>query len=443
MELRDFIVTPILLMVICVASYIIRPLVTDAVNRAYFFPALWLKIIGAISIGIIYQFYYDGGDTFMYHTYGSRFVWEAFCDSPSKGLKLLFSDGIDQAGVYKYTSQIYFFRDPASYTIVRIASIFDLITFSTYSATAVLFAVFSFIGMWMFFLTFYKQYPHLHKGFALAAFFMPSVFFWGSGVLKDSITLACLGIATYQFYKIFFERKITFINFLILLIALYGIFSVKKFVLQAYLPAAIVWIFARNLGHIRSFVLKLMLVPFVAIIVIASAYYAIVKVGEDDARYSISKIAETAQVTAYDIRYWSGRDAGSGYSLGELDGTFGSMVRLAPQAINVSLFRPYIWEVRNPLMLLSAMESSCLLGFALYVIFKKRSLFLAAFSNSNVIFAMVFSISFSFAVGISTFNFGTLVRYKIPLLPFFLTALILMMDYEKSYRKLDEFESTE
>ncbi|MEO7989456.1 MAG: hypothetical protein ABI663_07945 [Chryseolinea sp.] len=443
MELRDLIVTPLVLIFIYVVAYFLRARITDDITRSYFLPALTVKLIGAIALGLVYQFYYNGGDTYIYHTYGSRVVWQAFLDSPADGIKLLFSDGINQNGIYKYTSKIYFFHDPPSYAIVRVATIFDLITFSTYSATALLFAVLSFVGMWMFFLTFYKQYPHLHKGLALASFFIPSVFFWGSGILKDSVTLACLGIATYQIYRIFFERRISFLNFLILLIALYGIFSVKKFVLQAYLPAAIVWIFARNFRHIRSIVLKIMLVPFVAIIVIASAYYAIVKVGEDDARYSISKIAETAQVTAYDIRYWSGRDAGSGYSLGELDGTFGSMVRLAPQAINVSLFRPYIWEVRNPLMLLSAMESSCLLAFALYVIFKKRSLFLAAFSNSNVIFAMVFSVSFAFAVGVSTFNFGTLVRYKIPLLPFFLVALILILDYSNSDKKLDELDSAE
>ena len=443
MELRDLIVTPLLFILIYGVAYFVRPQVTDSVTRAYYFPALMVKLVGAIALGMVYQFYYSGGDTYIYHTYGSRIVWQAFIESPLAGFKLLFSDVANQVGIYKYASKIYFFNDPPSYAVVRLASIFDLITFSSYSATALLFAVFSFVGMWMFFLTFYKQYPHLHRSLALAAFFIPSVFFWGSGVLKDSVTLACLGIATYQFYRIFFEQKITIVNFLLLLVALYGIFTVKKFVLQAYLPAAILWIFAKNFLHIQSLVLKMMLIPFAAIVVIGSAYYTVVKVGEDDARYSISKIAETAKVTAYDIRYWSGRDAGSGYELGELDGTIGSMVRLAPQAINVSLFRPYIWEVRNPLMLLSAIESLCLLVFTLYVIAKKRTYFFKAFTNANVLFAMTFSLSFAFAVGVSTFNFGTLARYKIPLLPFFLVALILILDYSKSDKKLSEFESKE
>jgi hypothetical protein len=88
-ELRDFIVTPIVIIIVYAVAYIIRPRVTDSINRVYFIPALTVKIIGALAVGFIYQFYYDGGDTFNYHTHGSRHIWEAFMDSPLKGIKLV------------------------------------------------------------------------------------------------------------------------------------------------------------------------------------------------------------------------------------------------------------------------------------------------------------------------------------------------------------------
>ena len=69
--------------------------------------------------------------------------------------------------------------------------------------------------------------------------------------------------------------------------------------------------------------------------------------------------------------------------------------------------------------------------------------FNAANNLPDVLFALIFSISFAFAVGVSTFNFGTLVRYKIPLLPFFAVALILILNHAKSERKLAELDSTE
>ncbi len=429
MELRDFIVTPIFIIIVYAIAYVIRPRVTDDLTRVYFIPALTLKIVGALTVGIIYQFYYGGGDTFNYHTFGSRIVWEAFLDSPVKGFKLLFSDGIDQIDVYKYSSRIPFFGDENSYMIVRIATLIDLLTFSTYSATAIIFAVISFVGVWMFFLTFYKQYPWLHKSLAIAAFYIPSVFFWGSGLLKDTLTLGCLGIATYYIHALFIRWEKSFVTFIILLLALYGLYSIKVYILLVFLPAAILWVFLSNFQSISSTVLKMMVFPFVIVAAIACGYLAMMKAGEDNSRYTLDRLAITAQQTAYDIRYWTGGDAGSGYSLGELDGTWGSMLTLLPSAINVSLFRPYAWEVNNPLMLLASMESLCFLLFSLYILIRYNYKVIRVLTRPDIIFCVIFSISFAFGVGISTYNFGTLVRYKIPMLPFFLVALVLIKEY--------------
>jgi hypothetical protein len=435
LEARDLIVTPIVILLVYVVAFFIRPGVTDPITRKYFFPALTVKIIGAIALGFIYQFYYGGGDTFNYHTHGSRHIWNAFVDSPIKGLRLLMSDGQSYSEIYRYASRILFYSDPQSYALVKIAAIFDLVTFSTYSATAVLFAVVSFIGMWMFFRTFYEQYPKLHQPLAIAAFFIPSVFFWGSGLLKDTITMACLGVATYQIYRIFIRKQFGLRHLVLLAISFYGMYSIKIYILLTFLPATIIWVFLANLDSIRGQVLKIMLAPFMLTAAIALGYFAMVKAGEDNSKYSLKKVAQTAKVTAYDIGFYTGRDAGSGYSLGELDGTLTSMFRLAPQAIVVSLFRPYVWEVKNPLMLLSALESLLLLVICMVVAAKLNLRLAKAISNPTVLFALMFSIVFAFAVGVSTFNFGTLVRYKIPLLPFFSVALILMWDYSKIRRK--------
>jgi hypothetical protein len=441
-ELRDLIVTPLLLIVVYVGVYTVRPYVTDAATRKYFVPAITFKILGAIALGIIYQFYYDGGDTYSYHTHGSRQIWEAFMDSPMRGLKLLWGND-SHVNVYQYSSRIYFFNDDQSYFLIRIAALFDLLTFSSYSATAVFFALLSFTGMWMFFITFYSRYPHLHRGLAITAFFLPSVFFWGSGILKDTLTIASLGAATYCFHGLFIKRKISIRYVVGLMLSIVIIFSIKKFILQAFLPALLVWAVAHNFSAIKSVATKLILVPVAALLVVYGAYYMVVKVGEDDERYAVSKLAKTAKVTAYDIRYWSGRGAGSGYTLGELDGTFTSMIRLAPQAINVSLFRPYLWEVKNPLMFISALESFLFLIFTGYVLYTVRGKLRLAFGNPDVIFGLVFSLSFAFAVGVSTFNFGTLVRYKIPLLPFYLMALVVILNYRNKPTNEDALARTE
>lgn len=441
MELRDLIVTPVIVILVLLAAYVIRARVTDEINRRYFFPALLLKIFGALAVGFVYQFYYDGGDTYNFHTHGSRHIWEAFIDSPEKGIGLLFSNG-EHGKFYEYSSRIPFYEDSASFFVIRLAAFFDLLTFSSYSATAIFFAIISFFGMWLFFLTFYRKYPHLHGPIAFASFFIPSVFFWGSGLLKDTVMMGSIGLLTFEIDRFFVRKRFSLGHAFLMILSIWVIFSVKKFILQAFIPSALLWIYLANLKAVRSMMLRLLILPMILTLFFVSAYYAAVKVGEGDKRYSVDNIANTAKTTAYDIGFYTGRDAGSPYSLGEFDDNFESMVRLAPQAINVSLFRPYLWEVKNPLMLLSALESLAFFLVTLVLIVKYKFALLRSFRNPDVSFLFVFSMIFAFAVGITSFNFGTLSRYKILLLPFYAIALSLIDD-ENKFKKVEELEYIE
>jgi hypothetical protein len=443
LEARDLIVTPLFVFLIYLAAFIVRPLVTDELNRQYFMTGLMVRIFGALALGFLYQFYYHGGDTYNFHTHGSRIIWNAFWDSPEKGLQLLFASTENEAGIYKYSSQIPFFHDKSSFMVIRISSVIDLITFSAYSATAICFAVISFIGSWLLFLTFYQDRKEYHRSIAMATLFIPSVCFWGSGLLKDTITLAALGVLTYVIKKIFITRKLRISWLLMAFLSVYLIYSIKIYILLCFLPAVLIWIFFRNLKTIRSTAIRVLLLPFVLVLTISTGYYAIVQVSSSDEKYNLETIGQTAQITAYDIAYLTGQDAGSTYTLGDLDGSLGSLLRLAPQAVNVSLFRPYLWEVRNPLMLMSAFESLALLLLTLYVIRHGIGHLSSSIVNADALFCLVFSITFAFAVGVSTFNFGSLSRYKIPLLPFYLMALLVIHYNVNKERKLSELELTE
>lgn len=433
MEARDLIVTPIILCLVYLVAFIVRPYVTDQINRGYFIPALTVRIVGALAVGFIYQFYYDGGDTYNYHTYGSRIIWKAFTEFPWLGLKLLLHT--DSVGGYEYSSKILFYADPSSFSIVQLAALFDLITFSSYSATAVLFAVIGFLGSWLMFLTFYDLFPHLHKWIAYSVFFIPSVLFWGSGILKDTVTISCVGMVLNSAYHLFIKKRLSISRLLLLLISMFILYKIKIYILLTLIPSIILWVFFENLLLVRNKIIRGFAAPMVVVIASSLAVVAAIKAGEDNPKYSYSKIAETAKTTAYDIRYWSGKGSGSGYSLGDLDGTFGSMFKLAPSAVVVTLFRPYLWEINNPLMLLSAIEALFFLGFLLYVVVKSNFFFIRTLTNPTVVFCLSFSLIFAFAVGVSTYNFGSLVRYKIPILPFFTMALVLINDLANQQKR--------
>lgn len=443
MELRDLIVTPIVVLLVLAAAYFIRLRVTDENTRRYFFPALLVKIFGAIALGFLYQYYYQGGDTYNYHTYGSRVIWEAFIESPEIGWKLITSNGEYFTGSFEYASKIRFYRDPSSFFVVGVSALVDLFTFSSYSATAVIFSVISFCGAWAMFIAFYQFRPGLHRWLAVATLFIPSVVFWGSGLLKDTLTLAVLGFLTFAINQLFIKSKFSWTGIIFLMGSVWILYSVKKYILLCFVPASFFLIYANSIAKFRSMIPKLLLFPFMIGLFALTGYYSVQIIGKDDSRYSLDKIAGTARITAYDIGFYTGRNAGSGYSLGELDGTFNNMISKFPQAVNVSLFRPYLWEVKNPLMLFSALESMVLVFFTVYVLVRVRHRLILALIDPQILFCLVFSITFAFAVGVSTFNFGTLARYKIPLLPFYTVALIFMSDYLNKSRNLSEFDLTE
>ena len=105
------------------------------------------------------------------------------------------------------------------------------------------------------------------------------------------------------------------------------------------------------------------------------------------------------------------------------------MARKFLPAIVVTLYRPFLWEARNIVMLVSAFESLALLMLTLYILYRAGPLnfIRQATSEPVLVFAFLFSIIFAFAVGITSYNFGSLVRYKIPMLPFFISALFIAL----------------
>jgi hypothetical protein len=261
MDFKDLLLTPIYLPFIFLVALMFRRRLCDRYTKKYFMPAFTLKIIGAISLGLIYQFYYKGGDTYNYF-HDTKIIWQAFLDSPSRAIALVLADNEYHFYLYDYTRRMHFYIDHQSYHVVRMAGFFSFFTFNTYTLIAIFFAILSFTGIWALFKVFYHLYPHLHKKLAIAVFFIPSVFFWGSGLMKDTITLGALGWAFYGFYFGIISRKNILSNITILIISLLIIKSIKVYILLCFLPAAFFWVFLEYRAKIKSRALQFLALPF-------------------------------------------------------------------------------------------------------------------------------------------------------------------------------------
>ena len=443
MTIQDFLVTPVLLIIIYFVAFLVRDRYTDSVTRKYFIPALTLRLVGAICVGLVYQYYYNGGDTFNFFTHGSQYIWEAWGESPLKAIKLIFATGEHYPDTFQYSSQIWYYRDMPSYFVVRVVAVIDLLTFHTYSATACIFGIISFIGLWSMFREFYGLYPKIHHYLAISTLFIPSVFFWGSGIMKDTLTLTAIAFIITGMIRIIYKGGISVKFILLMAISFYTIYAIKIYILLCLIPALVLWYFMERLSRIRLKLIRWVVSPMVVMAALVLSYLALDQVSKEHHRYSLDKLAHTAEITAKWINYVSTVEQGSGYVLGDFDYSVTGMIRKFPLAINVTLFRPYLWEVKSPIMLFAAFESILVFMATFLVLLKVRlNLFWLIKRNPFVIFLLLFSISFAFAVGFSTYNFGSLARYKIPLIPLYLSALSIIY-YLNKERKFGLIASTE
>jgi hypothetical protein len=427
MELKDLFLTPIYLGIFYAIAYSIRGKFTNALTRKYFIPALSVKFAGAIFLGLIYQFYYGGGDTFNYFGQ-SKVIYQAFLDSPSVGLRLLLhSDGQYDQDMAKYVGQINWYRASTEYFVVKVAGFFSLFCFSTYAVVGLMFAWISFSGIWAMYMTFLRIAPVAYKQLATAVFFIPSVFFWGSGLMKDSLCLGALGWVFYGFYHALITRRNVLQASVMGGIGIYILMAVKIYILLSFLPPALLWVFNEYNQRIQSSAVRNLLRPVFLAIGMAVGYLGATNLTAGDDKYDVDKIGERTKINQ-EYLYSLTKDQGSSYNIGSFDGSLGSMVRVAPQAIAVTLYRPFLWEARNPIMLLSALEALAFLWLTIKLLFGRGLLRgLAQIGSQPVLtFCFLFSIILAIGVGTNSGNFGTLVRYKIPLMPFYLSALFIM-----------------
>ena len=434
LSILDFVLLPFYLAIIYAIAYNIRKKYYPPGHpwRKYFLPALTIKVIGAILIGLIYSFYYKGGDTFNYYNQG-QVINSALDDSIGKWFNLLFhipavSDGI----YYEYIYKMEYYPDPATYSVVSITAVISLLTFNTYLPAAVLFAFISFSGIWALFRTFARLYPHLLKPIAIAALFIPSVFIWGSGIFKDTVCILALGWLTYSTFRFLVLRDSGIKNIIIGILSFALISAVKLYILLGFIPALGMWVLFNYSQKIRSSGAKILVKIFFTAVTIVGFLFFMQRFGENLGKYSLEKIAETSQTTARFLYYISG-DEGSSYSLGNFSPTIGGMITLFPAAVNVTFFRPYFWESKKILVLFSAFEAFLFLFLTIKILLKVGpvKVWKTISQDPTIQFCLIFSIIFAFAVGVSSYNFGTLSRYKIPCMPFYAFAIVLI--YYKNF----------
>ena len=432
-SIEDLLLVPLYLFVIIGLARLIKSNnIKQSPEYKYFIKGLWFKLVGVSMFISIYLFYYGGGDT-IYYFLGAKAVANLFLESFEKGFAVLFNTNSYYNSFSSFNSVTGYpikgwFLDKNTFLICRLSAPLYFLGSKSFLITSFLTAVFSYIGVWKFYRLVNILYPGNAKILAYIILFMPSLIFWGGGIMKDSYMLGAVCWLSYSFYAAFISRKKVFWNVVFLVLNTLMILNCKSYILISLIPGVLLWLNSYYLKSIKNKLIQILVFPLIILSGLSAGALLFTSFSSSMGRYgSVESAIEKARITQDDLLRVDAYGKNN-YKLDRIDGSISGLLSSAPLAIFTALFRPLPWEIGSPTMVVSAIENTVLLLFILYYLIRigPFKFFRIAFNDPFLIYCLSFSLVFAFGVGIASTNFGALVRYKIPLMPFFFSLIYII-----------------
>lgn len=317
---------------------------------------------------------------------------------------------------------------PTGSLTILVSFLFYVLGDSLYAASMVI-ALAAFFGKVALTLAMTKGQPEgVRRHLFLASLLLPSVIFWSSTIAKEAVIIAFFGAALLLLRPLI-GGQFHAVRTVLGAICLVPVALIKPYVLLPFSLAFGAWLYwerAVRQGRVVS------IRPASAVAAAAGAFLIFLIVGRISPQFAVENIAKstaTSQVAGTRV------EGGSNYQLREVGDdepeqqSVQSQVLLAPLALPTALFRPFIFEVRNPMMFLNALETTLLL-FLTIRLFVRGGLIQvrqAVFASPLLVFCLVFTVVMGTAVGLASTNLGSLSRYRMPFMPFFV-GLVLILD---------------
>ncbi|RDB06283.1 hypothetical protein [Runella aurantiaca] len=290
-------------------------------------------------------------------------------------------------------------------------------SFNSFLAINVYGTFIGFIGFLLIYANLASLYPNLSKEISWGIFYVPTTCFYTCGIVKEGIAILGMGIIFTFFYKSFICKK-TNKSLIVLLFLLFPIcFFTKPYIFVLFIPTLTIWVFYPYFKKI-SIISKLIIFIFIILLILG----IIQIIGILDSRFMFENLVQSAELVQEFTAIASEIVDGKGnYEPINID--FSSVNNLAYTVFSglfLSFFRPFFWEAKNVLFLFVSLENL----FLLFLFLRTRN-FHKQDEKAIVLIFLLFVLPFSFFVSISNSNFGALLRYKAPMVPFLYSFLII------------------
>ena len=390
--------------------------------RKYYWPLITVKYLAGIALGMLYTYYYTGGDTFTYLEKSGKLSELALTDVRAYLTYWVTSapDIIDLG--YDWSPNEFF---------VKIVSLFDLLTGHNYWLISLYFSLMSFSGLWYLAMSLNNVWGKNPFAIILALFCVPTVLFWSSGLTKESLVLALISVILAVFVKGLREiKKITPLTLLQVLVAFVILWHLRYYyagILAVVLTGAITTECVRRTFKVEH--TGLLIITF-----FISGVILVLFVSQLHPNFYFSRILQVI-VENHDAIASKSRADGMIIFSDLKPNTF-SFIKNFPLALFSGIFRPFFAENTRLMYWVPGIESLILLVFVLSTVFYRQNL-----SGKKWIVAIIAMVSYSFTMAsflaFSAPNFGALVRYRVGFMPFlFLLVMINNPWLKKRSRKM-------
>lgn len=395
------------------------------------------KILAGFTLYLIYSYYYTNratADIFKYFDDG-KIMANAFYSHPLDYFKMLFGIQNDTP----YFTQTYYnqmnnwfrvydsnlFSD--SHLIIRFNALMTLFSFGYYHVHTVISCFMSFIGLTAMYKFFVEYAPKSKYGLFLAVFLIPSVLFWGSGVLKEGLIFFSIGLLLYNSNH-FFERFSIFRSLVICLSLLILLYT-KIYIIIILFPLMIIFKSMKHesQGYHHVGIMYGGVVLFSGII----GYLSLSMLTHFDV------LSMLAQKQSDFFNLAQAEHSGSLIYANTLTSEWFSFIQGLPVALVNVFFRPLIGLDNSPMMIPSAIENIVLWTLSVMAI-----LFPAKLNRPQklvVHFSLWFVLGIFILTGLTTPILGAIVRYKTVALPFWGVILALCIDKRKLCQRSKRF----
>jgi len=400
----------------------------------------WLaRVGGGLFIYLFYSFYYGGGDTISYIN-DARIMLALFYEMPLESLHYFFSSvkNKDFLNTLLNSSDIYYFTVYRSTHFLQhwfdynseMVALFTLpliaLAIGSQYAGLIVVSTISFLASWLIYLVFIRYYPRYVKMLSLPILYLPSLNVWTGSPFKETYAIIGISLLIYGAYQLLHRNKWLWIPFMAF--GIWMAYTVKPYVMLAMLPWIVIWIYFSLNKKIKHPLYTYFLSPVILFLFMGLAYLGVLSLGKQTKKYSLENIPLQAHLVYTDLKFnytYYQETGGSVYDIGDFEPTFLGMLSKFPIATLTATFRPFLWEANKPVILLAALETFALLIVVLISIFRYGvvNILKKSVSDSFLIFCFGYSIFFLFMVGLTSGNFGNLVRYRVPGYIFFVSGL--------------------